>query len=133
MSMIIKNSQLTPDTISALNTLIELDINAITAFKLSRIIKDLSSIVEDKLKMEKRILEKWVQKDENGQIVVPQDVNGNLLEGSVTITDVESFTKDMSELMEVETVIPYEKLNFEDLNLDTVKIKDIIKLEFLFN
>lgn len=133
MSIIIKNSQLTPDTISALNTLIELDINAIVAFKLSRIIKELSSIVEDKLKMEKRILEKWVQKDEKGQIVVPQDSEGNLLEGSVTITDVESFTKDMSELMEIETTLPFDKLNFEDLDLSTAKIKDIIKLEFLFN
>lgn len=133
MSIIIKNSQLTPDTISALNTLIELDINAIVAFRLSRIIKELSSIVEDKLKMEKRILEKWVQKDENGQIVVPQDSEGNALEGSVTITDVESFTKDMSELMEIETTLPFDKLNFEDLDLNTAKIKDIIKLEFLFN
>jgi len=133
MSIIIKNSQLTPDTISALNTLIELDINAIVAFKLSRIIKELSSIVEDKLKMEKRILEKWVQKDESGQIVIPQDVDGNLLEGSVTIVDVESFTKDMSELMEIETILNFDKLNFEDLELSTAKIKDIIKLEFLFN
>jgi len=133
MSIIIKNSQLTPDTISALNTLIELDINAIVAFKLSRIIKELSSIVEDKLKMEKRILEKWVQKDESGQIVIPQDVDGNLLEGSVTIVDVESFTKDMSELMEIETTLNFDKLNFEDLELSTAKIKDIIKLEFLFN
>lgn len=133
MSIIIKNSQLTPDTISALNTLIELDINAIVAFKLSRIIKELSSIVEDKLKMEKRILEKWVQKDESGQIVTPQDADGNLLEGSVTIVDVESFTKDMSELMEIETTLNFDKLNFEDLELSTAKIKDIIKLEFLFN
>ena len=51
MSMIIKNQQLTNDTIGALNTLIELDINATIAFRLTRIIKELSSIVEDKLKM----------------------------------------------------------------------------------
>ncbi len=62
MSMIIKNQQLTNDTIGALNTLIELDINATIAFRLTRIIKELSSIVEDKLKMEKKILDKWVEK-----------------------------------------------------------------------
>jgi hypothetical protein len=60
--MIIKNQQLTNDTIGALNTLIELDINATIAFRLTRIIKELSSIVEDKLKMEKKILDKWVEK-----------------------------------------------------------------------
>ena len=66
MSIKIKNSQLNPDTIQALNTLIELDINAGSAFRLTRIIKEISSIVDDKLKMEKRILEKWTEKDENG-------------------------------------------------------------------
>ena len=51
MSIVVKNSQLTNDTITAINTLIELDIDATSAFKLTRIIKELSSIVDDKLKM----------------------------------------------------------------------------------
>ena len=44
MSLVVKNSQLTEETISALNQLIEMDINAVTAFKLTRIIKELNSI-----------------------------------------------------------------------------------------
>ena len=36
--IVIKNSQLNNETISALNNLIELDINAVTAFKLTKII-----------------------------------------------------------------------------------------------
>ena len=63
MSIILKNSQLNDDTISALNTLIDLDINAQAAFRLMRIIKELSSILDDKIKMEKRILDKWTTKD----------------------------------------------------------------------
>lgn len=133
MSIIIKNSQLTTETIAALNALIELDINATTAFKLSRIIKELSSIVEDKLKMEKKILEKWVEKDKDGENVVPKDKDGNLLEGSVSITDPEKFTQEMAELMEIETAINFDKLNFEDMGLVTAKVKDMIKLDFLFN
>ena len=42
-------------------------------------------------------------------------------------------TKEMTDLLEVENEIPFEKLNFEDLNLQTAKIKDLIKVEFLFN
>lgn len=133
MSIVIKNSQLTTETITALNALIELDINATTAFKLSRIIKELSSIVEDKLKMEKKILDKWVEKDENGENVIPLDKDGNALEGSVNITNPESFTKEMTELMEIETTILFDKLDFEDMGLVTAKIKDMIKLDFLFN
>ena len=65
MSIILKNSQLNDDTITALNTLIDLDINAQAAFRLMRIIKELSSILDDKIKMEKRILDKWTTKDES--------------------------------------------------------------------
>ena len=73
MSIIIKNSQINNDTIQALNNLIELDINASVAFRLMRIIKELSSIVDDKLKMEKKILEK--KQFQNPQI---KDINMKL-------------------------------------------------------
>jgi hypothetical protein len=41
--------------------------------------------------MEKKIYDKWVEKDENGSPVIPLD--GLPIEGSVSITDVASFTK----------------------------------------
>ena len=124
MGIIIKNSQLNNETIDALNKLIELDINASSAFKLTRIIKQLSSIVEDKLTMEKRILEKWIEKDENGEIVRPKDQNGNIVEDVVNIVNVEEFTKEMNDLMSVENTLDFEKLKFEDLKLETAKVKD---------
>lgn len=133
MSIIIKNSQLSNDTITALNTLIDLDINATSAFRLTRIIKELSSIVEDKLKMEKRILDKWVEKDESGNPVVVRDTDGNVIDGAVNITNMDSFGQEMQSLMDIENELPYDKLNFEELNLTTAKVKDLIKLEFLFN
>jgi hypothetical protein len=71
--MIIKNSDLSNESIAALNVLIEQDINASSAFRLMRVIKELSSIVDDKLKMEKKIYDKWSRKDENGSPVIPLD------------------------------------------------------------
>jgi predicted mannosyl-3-phosphoglycerate phosphatase (HAD superfamily) len=133
MAIVIKNSQLNDETISALNTLIDMDINAVSAFRLTRIIKEISSIVEDKVKMEKKILEKWVKKDENGNTLPALDENGSVIEGAVNITDPDSFTKEMSVLMDIENEIPYDKIKFEDLNLKTAKVKDLIKLEFLFD
>lgn len=131
--IVVKNSDLGTETISALNNLIELDINATLAFKLSRIIKDISSLVEDKVKTEKKIFDKWVLKDEDGKPIVPVDEDGKILEDSVTITDVNEFTKQMEELMKIETILSHKKLDFDDMQLSTAKIKDIIKLEFLFN
>jgi hypothetical protein len=133
MPIIIKNSQLSNETIAALNTLIELDINATVAFRLTRIIKELSSIVDDKLKMEKRILEKFVEKDESGNPVVVRDDKGDVVDGAVNITNVDAFTQEMQSLLELENEIPYDKVKFEDLNLQTAKVKDLMKLEFLFD
>lgn len=133
MSIKVKNEQLNSETIEALNKLIDLDINASIAFRLTRIIKELSSIVDDKVKMERRILDKYSQKDESGNVIQPLGNDGQPIQGAVNITDMESFTKEMSDLMELENEISYEKVNFEELNLQTAKVKDLIKLEFLFN
>ena len=117
MSIIVKNSQLNSETIDALNNLIELDINATAAFRLTRIIKEVSSIVEDKLATEKRILEKWVEKDENDQVVRPKDQEGNFVEDAVNITNVQEFTKEMNELMLVESEIKFDKIKFQDVDI----------------
>jgi hypothetical protein len=133
MSIIIKNSQLGPETMESLDKLTDLDINAAIAFKLTRIIKEISSIVEDKVKMERRILDKYSEKDEEGNIINPKDGQGNPIQGAVNITDMDNFSSEMKDLMEVESEIGYERINFEDLNLKTAKVKDLMKLEFLFN
>ena len=117
MSIIVKNSQLNNETIQALNTLIELDINASVAFKLTRIIKEISSIVDDKIKMEKRILDKWVEKDAEGKAIVPKDEQGNPVEGAVSITNPEEFTKEMSNLMDVQNDLPFEKTRSRSNNI----------------
>jgi hypothetical protein len=133
MSILIKNIQLNDDTISAINILIDLDINAKSAFRLTRIIKELSSILEDKNKMEKRILDKWTVKDENGVPTPAKDSDGNIIEGAVNISDSIAFSDEMAALMDIENEIPYEKISFEDLNLQTAKVKDLMKLDFLFD
>ena len=133
MPIKIKNSQLNQDVIESLNTLIELDINASVAFKLSRIIREISSIIDDKIKMEKRILDKWSLKDESGNPVPVKDKDDNIIENAVNIISPEDFSKDMENLMSVENEIPFEKINFEDLELKTAKVKDLMKLDFLFN
>jgi hypothetical protein len=133
MPIFVKNSQLNTEAVSALNMLMELDINASVAFKLSRIIREISSIVDDKLKMEKKIFDKWVDRDESGNPIPAKDADGNIVEGAVNITNVDEFSKEMSMLMDIVNEIPYDKINFEDLELKTAKVKDLIKLEFLFN
>jgi len=129
----VKNFQLNPDAIEALNSLIEMDINAISAFKLTRIIKEISSIVEDKMKLEKKILDKWIEKGLDGNPIIPKDNDGNPVQGAVSLTDVNAFTQEMNDLMNIENTLTQETIKFEDLNLSTAKVKDLMKLDFLFN
>ena len=77
MSIVIRNAQLNDETITSLNKLVDVDINANVAFKLMRIIKEISSIVEDKKKMEQMIINKYAEKDENGQVIQAKDESGN--------------------------------------------------------
>jgi hypothetical protein len=130
----IKNTQLSQDTVTALNAIIDLDIKAGEAFKLMRMLKDLSSIIEDKTKLEKKIFEKYVEKDSTGNPVEALDNEGKVIPNAVKITDTISFNKEMEELMSVENTLNHEKLNFDDLNLNSnVKVKDLLKIDFLFN
>jgi hypothetical protein len=131
MSIVVRNSDLNEETLAALNKLVDVDINASVAFKLMRIIKEITSIVDDKNKMEQRVINKHAEKDEEGNVLVVKDDNGN--PGGVNIKDIDAFSADMANLMEIENEIGYEKINFEDLNLKTARVKDLIRLEFLFS
>ena len=127
----ILNSQLTNDAISALNNLIEMNIKAGVAFKLMRIIKEISSLVEDKLAMEKKILEKWIEKDADGKAIPVYD-NGSIVDGAVRISNMDSFQAEMTSLLSVETTLQYAKINFDDLGLEVMKVKDLLKIDFIF-
>lgn len=127
MSIKIKNSQLNQETIESLNNLIDLEINATVAFKLSKIIKEVFYIIEDKIKMEKRILDKWYKRDENGNLIMDNDGQSYL------ITDSDQLSREMESLMNTDNEIPLDKINFDDLQLKTAKVKDLMKLDFLFN
>lgn len=129
----IKNAQLNNDTLSSLNNLMETDIKASAAFKLMRIIREISNLVEDKVKTEQKILEKYTEKDENGNAIQVHNEDGKPVEGAVRITDVNKFQDEMNSLLESESHIQQEKISFEELGLETFKVKDLLKIDFIFN
>ena len=132
MSFKIKNSQLSNESLDVINKLLEQDIDASAAFKLTRIIKFISPIVEDKLSLEKKIYNKWIQIDEDGKPISAKDENGQDIPDTVLLKDVDKFSKEMSDLYEIENEIPFDKISFDNLGLKTAKIKDLIKIDFLF-
>lgn len=128
----VKNSELNTKSIQAINNLLDIDINASTAFKLSRIIKEISSIFEDKKKLEEKLVDKWADRDDDGNIRMATDEDGSIIDGSVIIKDMNSFNAEMDQLNSVENVLQYDKIEFKDLGLETAKIHDLMILDFLF-
>jgi len=110
-----------------------LDVPSRIAFQLMRIIKEISSLVEDKLKLEKKILDKYISKDENGNPLPAVDDNGNIIPNAAKINDLSKFNSEMDELNSIETPLPFSKINFDDLGLTTIKVRDLIRIEFLFD
>ncbi len=129
--MTISNKNLNHDVINTINTLLEQKMNAPAAFKLTRILKEIEPLIEAKMSAEKRIYNKWLLVDENGDPVRPLDENGEIIPDAIQITDVQQFDKEMRELNEIETNIPYDKLNFDEMGVDTIKPKDILLLDFM--
>ena len=131
--IIIKNSELNEETLKDLNNLMEIDIEPSSALKISRILKDLSNILKEKISKERYIYEKWILRDEDGNPVPLEDENGEPIKDSIKISDMKSFENDINEFMNLNNEIPFEKIDINELSLQSVKIKDIIKIEFLFN
>lgn len=130
--IVIKNYLITQELIDVLGQLIEQDISANPAFRLTRLLKELSSIFEDKFKTERKIFDKFLLKDNEGKLILAKDEAGNDVPGTYMVSDVNAFNEEMKNLMEVEVEVNYDKLKFEELGLQTAKIKDLMKIEFLF-
>lgn len=128
----IRNSKLNNELMVRMNSLVELDIEAKTAFRLMRIIKEVSSLVEDKIRVEKMIFDKYLIRDDQGNPVPGSDESGNEIPGSYQISDADSFNREMSELMNLENSLNHEPIDFEDLKMETAKISDLVKIDFLF-
>ena len=129
----VKNSQLDKQTVEALNVLLDLNLPAKIAFQLMRIVKEVSSLVDDKIKLEKKILDRYMERDENGNPIPATDDQGNIIPNAAKISNISKFNDELEDLNSIESELPFEKINFEDLQLQTVRVKDLMRLEFLFN
>jgi hypothetical protein len=133
MNMIkFKNNQITNETIKTLNFLMEQEISAVAAFRIVRILKELSPIIESKTKAEEMIYKKWVIFDENGIPVPVKDENNEIVPNFVSLKDYNKFSNEMNDLMVYENEINLPKIRFEDLGLDKIKPADILNIEFIF-
>jgi len=130
----VKNRRLDSEAIVILNELIELDISAVAAFKLAKIVKELDNIVTIKNEREVALIKKYAKVDEEGNIIEGKNASGEAVPNTFEIKDGEgeSFNKEMEELLNFDNELIFEQLSIEELNLDKFSAKKIMKIDFLF-
>ena len=130
----VSNKRLDSDTISILNELIEMDISAVEAFKLAKIVKELDSIVTIKNEREVSLIKKHAKTNEDGSIVEGKNDDGVVIPNTFEIKEgnSEEFQKEMGDLLSFENELNFEQLDIEKLNLDKFSTKNMMKIDFLF-
>lgn len=132
--IIVKNRQLDSETIKILNEIVEMDISAVSAFRLMKIIKELDEIVKNRQQSELNLVKRFAETNEDGSIKIPKDENGIEIQGTFEIKDGDSeeFNKQITDLLEFDNELIFDKLKFEDLGMEKISIKKLMKLDFLF-
>ncbi|MCK4260030.1 MAG: hypothetical protein KAX49_13710 [Halanaerobiales bacterium] len=133
--MKLKNGQLNLKAIEELKNLSSLNLPIKISFKLSKIIKEISSLTKIINEEEKKILDKYGEKDKNGEFVKVLDKDGNINPNTIKIkkNEVENCNKDMNELREIENEIDIEKIKIEDLGEDLkISPNTFLLLDWLF-
>lgn len=116
------------EAVDGLNELSELALPVKTAFKLSKITRNLHGILEAYNATLKQLQEKHAERDENGQQVVYQD-------GEITriqLKDVKVFNQEYEELMDQESVIEITPLSIDELGDIELKSSTLFKTSWLF-
>ena len=129
----VKNRQLDTETISILNEIVDMDIKALAAFKLMKIIKEIDEIVKNRQESELNLVKRYAEKDEDGSIKTPLDENGNPVNGSFEVSDEnkDEFNTQINELLDYGNSLDFDQLKFEDVGLEKISVKKLIKLDFL--
>ncbi|CAG7579874.1 MAG: hypothetical protein SLAVMIC_00137 [uncultured marine phage] len=130
----VKNVQLDSEAITILNEIVEMDISAVAAFRLMKIIKELDEIVKNRQQSELNLVKRYAVTDEDGNIKVPNDENGNPVQGTFEIAEEnsEEFNTQINELLEYENELDFDPVKFEDLGMEKISVKKLMKLDFLF-
>lgn len=132
--IIIKNKQLDSEAIQILNEIVDMDISAVSAFRLMKIVKELDEIVKNRQQSEINLVKRFAVMNEDGSIKIPKDENGDDIQGQFEITEgnTEEFNKQIKELLEFENKLDFDPIKFEELGMEKISIKKLMKLDFLF-
>lgn len=109
-----------------------------TSYRIGKILKTMDSHNQDFEKARTQLIEKYADKDEDGNYKNPEDEEGNKEEGKILLTDPQKYNQELIELGQDEveinfnvllTVEDLEALNEEFSVADVMVLDPVIKEE----
>lgn len=124
--MKIKNSVI----INSVNPLKEImdypDVPIKVSFKLIKNAKKIDAILESYNEANRKLLNKYVEKDENGEM--KRDKDGNV---QISTSCVNDYIRERNELLEVENDIDLEIIDAEELSIERIKPAILLALDYM--
>ena len=126
--------QINDETTKAINEILSLDVPIKEGVKIAKVSKKIAEHIEIKRDFTKKILDKYSEKDETGTIKPVKDDEGNIKPNQVFITDAVGYTKDMTDLENLDIEITdFDKIEIDSLGLGKVKPQLLLNLDWLLN
>ena len=124
--MKIKNSVI----INGVNPLKEImdypDVPIKVSFKLIKNAKKIDAVLESYNEANRKLLNKYVEKDENGEM--KRDNDGNV---QISTSCVNDYIRERNELLEVENDIDLEIIDAEELSIERIKPAILLALDYM--
>jgi sortase (surface protein transpeptidase) len=128
--MIVSNFQLV-NSIETLNYLMTQKIDITASFQLLLITEKINDRLKVFEQCKKIIFDKYIVKDEKGQVVNAKDEQGNVLKDKVLFNNSEEFQKEYNELLAVEVEIEIPKIDKKHLSnvvIEPIRLNTILWL-----
>jgi hypothetical protein len=99
------------------------------AFRLIRIARVLDDVLKDVESSRALIVDKFTQKDEDGNPVHPKDEKGAEQPEQVVLTDHKAYLEELTELLENEVDLEFDPIKEEDLSdIESVSGEALLKM-----
>jgi hypothetical protein len=120
------------DSIQPLGELVGMELPASGALLLSRTAKKVQTEIDTANETRKKLVDKYTQKNEDGNVQHPVDKDGKPIEDQVVITDPALFNKELTELFSTEIDLDVSAIDIKNLGDVHVKPATLIALDWLF-
>lgn len=114
------------NSIGVLSKLTQMELPIKLSYALSKNITKIDRELTVYNKERQKLIEKYGEKDEEGKLKTKED-------GTINILDIDSFNKDLKEILEIETEVDIHVIDLEKVNADiNITPGELMVIDYMF-